>query len=218
MRKGLCLSVLVLLLMTTMACKMWGIELPSSTAENPAVTEEATEEATRESSSSDTLQITIENASPEDACAVYITASEQEDWGDNLLENTLSTGDSETFDIEGGTIYDIEVDNCDDIAIATAWEVGSSTTVQVGESGATTRLTVENATDTDICYLYVSPPDNEEWGGDQLGDMEQIPAGGLRMFFVKPDVYDLLASDCEDNTLLEEYEVDLGSDLDWTVQ
>ncbi len=214
MKKGVVFSVLALLLITAMGCKLWGIELPASTAEAP----ETTEEATRGSSSGDTLQITIENASPEDACAVYITASEQEDWGDNLLENTLSTGDSETFEVEGGTIYDVEVDNCDDIAIATAWEIGDSTTVQVGESGATTRLIVENATDTDICYLYISAPENEEWGGDQLGNMEQIPAGGQRMFFAEPGVFDLNASDCEDNTLYEEYEVDLSSDMTWSVQ
>lgn len=213
MKKGLYLGALVLLLLATMACTLWGIELPSATEENPA-----TSETTSGAPSSGKLQITIKNVSPEDVCAVYITPSEQENWGDDLLGNTLSTGDSETFDLDASAIYDVEVDNCDDIAIATAWEIDASTTVQVGESGATTRVTLENATDTDICYFYISLPTNEDWGGDQLGNMEQIPSGGLRMFFAKPGVYDMLASDCDDNTLLEEYEVDLSSDMTWTVQ
>ncbi|MBN2003435.1 MAG: hypothetical protein JXA21_08775 [Anaerolineae bacterium] len=212
MKKTVWLSMLLLLLMTTMACKIWGIEIPPATDESPAATSEG-----KSGSSSDEVKVTIKNISPEDACAVYITSVEDDEWGDNLLEDTLSNGDSKTFTFDAGT-YDVDVDNCDGVVIATAWEIDSSTTVQVGESGATTRLTVENATDTEICYLYVSPLDSEEWGGDQLGDMEQIPVGELRMFFVEPGVYDLLAADCEDNTLLEEYEVDLNSDMSWTIQ
>lgn len=168
--------------------------------------------------SSNDIDFTIVNRSPEDICYVLISPSDADSWGeDQLGENdTISPGDRQTITMPNDT-YDIRVENCDGAAMATAWEQSSDTTVTAGQSGANVKLTVINDSSVDICYIYVSPSDGDDWGDDRMGDMESLPPGGLRAFYVEADTYDLMAANCDDETLIEEYEVDLTSDLEWTL-
>jgi len=101
--------------------------------------------------------------------------------------------------------------------MATAWEVDDDLSLIVGDPKATVRLLVVNNSDTEICYVYISPTSADEWGDDWMGSMESLPPGASRMFYVQPGVYDLQAADCDDNALAEEYEVDLTDDTTWTI-
>ena len=167
---------------------------------------------------SNDVTFTIVNRSPEDICYVLISPSDSDSWGDDQLgeNDMISSGDRQTFTMPEGT-YDIRVENCAEAAMVTAWEVSSDTTVTAGESGADVRLTVINDSSTEVCYIFISASNGDDWGDDWMGDMESLPPGGFRAFYVKAGTYDLQAADCDENSLIEEYEVDLQSDLDWTL-
>jgi hypothetical protein len=168
--------------------------------------------------SSSDLEFTIVNRSPEEICYVLISPSDSDSWGDDQLgeNDTIAPGKRQTFSMPKDT-YDIRAENCDEAAMVTAWELSSNATVTAGESGANVKLTVINDSSTEVCYIYISPTTGDDWGDDWMGEMESLPAGGLRAFYMKGNTYDLQAIDCEDNVLIEEYEVDLSSDLEWTL-
>jgi len=79
------------------------------------------------------------------------------------------------------------------------------------------RLLISNESSTEVCYAFISPSSGDEWGDDQLGDSETIQPDQLRLFYVEPDIYDLQISDCDGETLTEEYEIDLTDDVTWTI-
>jgi hypothetical protein len=168
---------------------------------------------------SNDVTFTVVNRSPEDICYVLISPSESDSWGDDQLgeNDTIAPGDRQSFTMPSGT-YDIRVENCEEAAMATAWETSSNTTITAGQSGADVKLTVINDSSSEVCYVYISSSSGDDWGDDWMGDMESLPSGGgLRAFYVKPGTYDLMAADCDDVSLIEEYEVDLRSDLEWTL-
>jgi hypothetical protein len=81
-------------------------------------------------------------------------------------------------------------------------------------------LLLDNQSSVDICYVFISPSDNDEWGKDWMGEVENVPAGEQRVFYVNPGIYDLLAQDCEGdgNDLVEEIGVDLTDEwTTWTI-
>lgn len=84
-------------------------------------------------------------------------------------------------------------------------------------AGPTIELTLENELDVPVCYVFVSPPSDETWGEDQLGSTEVIRAGAMRTFEVEAGEWDLMATDCDGETLAEEYGVDLSDDTTWTL-
>lgn len=164
------------------------------------------------------LNIKIDNRSPMDICYVYISPSSADAWGADQLsdEETIGSGSSKSFSLAADT-YDVRLENCDEHVVGTGWEISSAETLVVGDSRATTALLVSNESSTDVCYVYISSPSAEDWGADWMGDSESIPSGSSRVFFVESGTYDLDADDCDGETLVEEFGVDLSDDLVWTL-
>ncbi|MGC9521868.1 MAG: hypothetical protein ACP5HG_08310 [Anaerolineae bacterium] len=164
------------------------------------------------------VDVRVVNRSPDDVCYVLISPSDSDRWGDDqLAENEVIDPDGDRlFSMDAGT-YDVRIERCDEAAMATAWEVDGDTTVTIGGPREDIRLLVVNESDTEICYVFISPTSGDEWGDDQMGDLETLQPDGKRIFYVESDVYDLQVADCEGATLTEEYEVDLTEDLTWTL-
>ena len=172
----------------------------------------------KSSGGSSDIDFTVVNRSPEEICYVLISPSDSDNWGDDQLgeDDTIAPGDRQTVAMPRGT-YDVRIENCDEAAMATAWEKSSNTTVTAGQSGTNVKLTVINDSSSEICFIFISPSSGDDWGDDWMGDMESLPPGGLRAFYVKGNTYDMQAADCDENPLIEEYEVDLQDDLEWTL-
>ena len=120
------------------------------------------------------------------------------------------------FDVPGG-LYDVSVFDCSDAVVATAWEIAEDVTLTPGDTGSVA-LYVANETSEDICYLYIAPTVEEEWGENILGDWELIPyEEGRRAFYLEPDTYDVLAEDCDGEEMASEFELDLTEDYLWTI-
>ena len=66
-------------------------------------------------------------------------------------------------------------------------------------------------------YLYISNQAEGDWGADQLGGVESILPGGVRIFYVPAGSYRLRAEDCARNPLQESGSLDLGAGLTWTI-
>lgn len=87
--------------------------------------------------------------------------------------------------------------------------VQTPTTITQPTSGQASVWVVNNS-DDEICYLYISPTGDEDWGEDQLGDQETIPPGGTWNGSAGVNnVYDLGAFDCAGNMLGAQYGVTL---------
>ncbi len=225
MKKWMLWLLVVVLLAASLACS-GGTTRPTAEpteeeqTEEPIDDEETEEpiddEETEEPVSVDAFTVTINNESPEAICSVYISGSDDDSWGDNLLNGEIGSGDSESFDVDG-IISDVMIQNCDDITVDTAWELAEDTEVTVGGEGMTA-LQVSNESSTEVCYVYFSESGNEDWGDDWLGNKESIAAeDGQRIFYMEPGTYDLLAQDCDGEDLVEERDVDLSSDTTWTI-
>jgi hypothetical protein len=80
----------------------------------------------------------------------------------------------------------------------------------VGGDHALVDLTLVNDSGTRICYAYLAPSQAENWGQDRLGREESVPPGESRAFQFASGTYDALLVDCDGNTLLEKYGIDLA--------
>ena len=80
-------------------------------------------------------------------------------------------------------------------------------------------LVIENTGNLTICYVYVSLASDTEWGPDQLGESDVIPAGSrFTITGVPPGTYDMRATDCDGNDLAFEFGVALDtSGFTWVV-
>jgi len=163
-------------------------------------------------------EVTIVNRSPDDVCYVYISSTESDDWGESWLagDQVISAGDTAKFDIDKGT-YDVQVEDCGGAVMGVGWEFTGDYTLTVGGAGRTVRVLLENDLETEICYVFISPSTGDDWGDDWMSQAEQVPPGGRRMFYVAPGTYDMRADDCNENTLVEEYEMDLSEDTTWNL-
>ncbi len=84
-----------------------------------------------------------------------------------------------------------------------------------GEGKAT--ITLINNSDQDICYVYISPTTSDEWGEDWLGAVEIVGPGEQRTFEVDPGTYDMMATDCDDNEIDTQWEVEVTTSYRWVI-
>lgn len=168
--------------------------------------------------SSGDFQIKVVNQSPDEVCYVLISTSDSDQWGEDWLsgDETIAPGDSKTFTVPAGE-HDVQLEACDEAVMATGWNIDRNTTINVGASRATSRLFVDNTSDSEVCYIFISPSTGDDWGDDQMGESETIMTGRTRIFYVRPGTYDMMARDCSDEVLAEQNDVDLSSDMTWTL-
>lgn len=74
-------------------------------------------------------------------------------------------------------------------------------------------LTLENNFDVPVCYVFISPSSDDEWGDDWLGDQEVISPGNSKMFQLEANqLVDISTHDCNGDLLSEKYEVSLSNE------
>ncbi|MDY6874988.1 MAG: hypothetical protein SWK90_02120 [Chloroflexota bacterium] len=86
-----------------------------------------------------------------------------------------------------------------------------------GVTGRSATLTLANYSSQEVCYVYISPVTEDEWGDDWLGAQETVPPNSDRQFDVPAGSYDLLAADCDGNDLDEQYDISIAGALEWTL-
>jgi hypothetical protein len=163
------------------------------------------------------MELVIDNQSSMAICYVLISPSESESWGEDRLggAEVVDSGESRTFSLPNEP-HDVMLMDCDQNVMETAWKVEGNTTFTVGGRGTVSIQTI-NETTQQICYVFIDPSTEEEWSVDRLGTGEVVRPDGGRFFFVAPDTYDLLAQDCDRNTLAEEYNIQILDNITWRI-
>ena len=163
------------------------------------------------------LNITVANQTPAGICEVYASAEASNEWGTNLLADgqSISPGEEHTFQQPAG-VYDLLVRNCDGISVYSNAQLAMDTSILIGGAG-TVPLTIENASNAEICYLYHSNQPDGDWGADRLGGVESILPESQRIFYLPADSYRLRVEDCAHTLLQESAILELVSGLTWTV-
>ena len=111
----------------------------------------------------------------------------------------VCAGDGETPLADGMYELVLYVDG-DSIASNTMW---------VGNQFADVPIDITNGTSSEVCYLQLSPAGAQNWGPDELGSDQTLMPGDAVSLVMVGDVYDVLARDCDLNTIVEVYDVDL---------
>lgn len=164
--------------------------------------------------------VAVENRSNLDVCYLYAAPSEEEYWGDDLLGRSgfIEPGESDAFEVIGSP-YDVLIQDCDKAVLDTRWEVEGDTTLVVGGEDLVP-LRLINKSEETLCYIYIVEAGAETWGeGGWLGTLETVPERGeMRVFFVEPGRYDVMAQNCDGNLVMESFDVEVeGEGTQWTV-
>jgi len=156
----------------------------------------------------------INNPTAIDVCWLYIWPTGTSVTGPNRLgEDILVAGAETRFNLPAGD-WDAQAVDCQNRlmdqrsfrAIAgdeLSWDI--SAPVEPGSAGDSS-LQVINQSGIDICYLLISPNTASVWGEDWLGS-QILPAGSDQTFTLDAGTWDVLALDCDQNVILEEYQV-----------
>jgi hypothetical protein len=163
------------------------------------------------------LTFTLSNQTASAICEVYVTAQESNDWGENLISagDEISPGSQRVFQKPAGT-YDLLAMNCDGIPVHSTAAVSADAVITIGGAG-TSPLTVENAANSEICYLYLANAGEGDWGADQLGGVESILPGASRIFYHPTGSLQARAEDCAHQVIQEASALELTGALTWTI-
>ncbi len=164
--------------------------------------------------------LTLVNDSSLEICYVYVSPTTEDEWGDDWLgaQETILPGVSRDFQVIAGS-YDLLAADCDGNTLDEQYGISIAGTLEwtlTDVGGAAVELTLFNDSGWDVCYVYISPTTSDTWGDDWLG-VDTVPDGTAYTFQVPVGSYDLLAEDCDENALAEEYGVSLSEDTDWTL-
>ena len=175
------------------------------------------------------FQVQVVNHSPYDVCYVQVAPNDAEGWGADRLgaDEVMRPGDQRAFEMNAGT-YKLMLRDCDEIPVMAAVDIASGITLTVGAEGVVA-LRLNNRSSVAICDVYLASSDGGDegsgvfsprraWGQDRMAAAERIAPGDVRVFYVAPSLYDLMAADCEHNALVQELGVNLADDLViWTL-
>lgn len=130
----------------------------------------------------------------------------------SIIDNTWTGGDAGNWWV--CIIDDAGLpDGLYEVVLSVEGEVQRSGAAFVGGDHPLVEFTVANESSAEVCYAFISPSGAQNWGEDDLGAEETVPPGTSRLWFLPAGAYDVLFEDCAQNTLGEEYEVDLTQPL-----
>ncbi len=79
------------------------------------------------------------------------------------------------------------------------------------------QITLDNQSSWDVCYVYIVPSGETDWGSDWLGKDTQIASGDTYTISSKPGTYDLRAENCDFMRLDEQFNVSISGSYSWLV-
>jgi hypothetical protein len=178
---------------------------------------ESEEETWRIEQPPEPATMTIENNSAEAIREINMRVSGTFPWGDDLLQENLSPGESFTIeDIEAGT-YDFRI--LAEVGIGRVWSdvdlaEGAQETWSVDTMPA--KLTVVNQSSEAAHSIFLREAGTSEWGNDLYNDPQNpwISSGGsYTVTGIEPGIYDLFVESFIGGWLVEDLEFDEGEEV-----
>jgi hypothetical protein len=99
-----------------------------------------------------------------------------------------------------------------ELALDVEGEVMLTDSIFVGGNRTVVDFTLENDSQLNICFVQLSPSEAQNWGPDKLGSEELMDPGTSRVIPIASGIYDLKLSNCDGDSLLEEFDLDLSTD------
>lgn len=104
-----------------------------------------------------------------------------------------------------------------EVSLEVEAKVLASESVFLGGDRSIVSFSVVNGSSETICYVNLSPTGAQNWGPDELGANEVIESGRSRAFEVASGLYDLRLLDCDGGKLVENYELNIWQDNNFTL-
>jgi S1-C subfamily serine protease len=101
------------------------------------------------------------------------------------------------------------VDGLYEVSLEVEAEVIATESIFIGGNRDVVEFTLINESLLDVCYVQLSPSFAQNWGPDELGGEEILFSGDQRIFELATGSYDVRLSDCDGESLVEEYEINL---------
>lgn len=172
----------------------------------------------------------VYNDSSFSVCYLYVSPSSASNWGDDQLGsgNILPSGEYFNLSVSLGS-YDLLLRDCDQNSLDEIYNVeinaetvlhftGTETYIDPsgfspdGQSTTLINLTIKNKSAQNVCYVYISLPENDSWGDGQLGTSNVIAPNGTFTWQKPAGTYDILLEDCSGNTLFDQRNFDATFD------
>lgn len=199
------------------------VQVPPERATEPARTEQ------QGPAGAPIIALTVVNRSSATVCYLYISPGADADWGEDRLgpNVVLEEGDQAVVMVAPG-LYDLNASDCDQEPVATQWQVliDRDTTWNIGQgfteggahpSGPTIRLTIINATQQTVCYLFISPSGEPSWGSDWLNGTPLAPGDQVDVE-VTARAYDLKAEDCNHRPITIRMGFSIQEEAVWRIE
>ena len=166
----------------------------------------------------DGATLEIINQSGQEIWYIYISLSDEDAWGDDLLgDDTIPDGASYLItDIPEGT-YDLLAEDMDENTIEALWEVEITGENTWTVTAAAASLEVNNQSADIIAELYISPSSSDSWGNDWLGGGAIKSGGSFTAGGLANDTYDAKVVDAEGNAIETIYNVYIDGEYYWNV-
>jgi hypothetical protein len=104
-----------------------------------------------------------------------------------------------------------------ELIVSVEAEPVGSEAVYVGDGHELVQLDIENQMSVEVCGVWTSPEGAQNWGFEDLGADVTIPPGETAGIEIATGTYDISASDCDGNTVQEEYGIEISGDSVYTV-
>jgi putative serine protease PepD len=109
------------------------------------------------------------------------------------------------------------VDGVYEIVIQVEGEVQGGSAIYLGDDHPPVSLTFDNQSGVEVCAVAVAPPEAQNWGGDKLGSGITLQPGETHTIQVGAGAYDVLAVDCNGDTVEETYDNQVTTDSTYTI-
>jgi len=109
------------------------------------------------------------------------------------------------------------VDGLYELSLEVEGQLMTADAVYVGGNRSIVDFVVVNNSSETFCIVQLSQSDAQNWGQDELGAEEVVDPGYERTFNLATGTYDLRLLDCNGNSLLEEYELEITESMTYTV-
>jgi len=151
------------------------------------------------------VDVTVANNLDNSICYLYISPVTDSEWGpDQLGTKTLTPGDSDSYSMDKGD-WDVKAEDCDhnELWSQRGLSIYNGGTLNIGDPGhvkVVNLAVVNSSSEKTVCYLYISPHDQADWGGDVL-ESRVLSPGETDKYQMPVGQWDFKAEDCDHNVL-----------------
>jgi hypothetical protein len=165
----------------------------------------------------------VVNESEQDICNVFLSPSDQTQWGGDQLSSGTRIAAGEMGDLDvGAGAYTARLESCEQDLLLEVDDIDTSggsvlrltsDNAMSGGRRADATLSLSNNAGAPVCYIYVVPPDGEHWRRNRLAVDEIVNPGETRIMDIPAGEYDVRVESCRRDVLLEDYSVNIAEQL-----